>query len=141
MGKGYGGKDPNDPNFDWVARATGKPKPTPKPEPKPEHDEPDEGPDSAASDPDEGEPASESDADADDEPDDDDEGGSESSSSGRSWRAPSAPAAVNTGAGWVLGLLLWGWVILPFVKGGPTGVKNTFLAKFLNKAPDGSRLP
>jgi hypothetical protein len=62
-------------------------------------------------------------------------------SGGRSWSAPTAPAAVNAGAGWVLGLLLWGWVVLPFVKGGPAGVKAVFLAKFLNKAPDGSRLP
>lgn len=92
----------------------------------------------------ESDPSPETYADDDDGPDDDDDdGGSESSSSSghSSWSAPSAPAAVNTGAGWVLGLLLWGWVILPFVKGGPAGVKNTFLAKFFNKAPDGSRLP
>lgn len=51
------------------------------------------------------------------------------------------PSAVNDGAGWVLGLLLWGWVGLPFLKGGPAQVKKTLMAKFFNKAPDGSFLP
>jgi hypothetical protein len=52
-----------------------------------------------------------------------------------------APVVVSTGAGWLLGLLLWGWVVLPFTKGGPVAVKNVWMAKFLNKAPDGSDLP
>lgn len=52
-----------------------------------------------------------------------------------------AVSVADDGAGWILGLLLWGWVVLPFVKGGPTGVKNVLMAKFLNKAPDGSWLP
>ena len=47
----------------------------------------------------------------------------------------------SSGAGWLLGLLAWAWVGLPFVKGGPTAVKNVWRAKFLNKAPDGSELP
>lgn len=88
-------------------------------------------------DPPKDEPEDEPEDEDEDEPDDEEEG-KPSESSGRS---RSAPAAVNAGAGWVLGLLLWGWIILPFVKGGPAGVKNVFLAKFLNKAPDGSRLP
>jgi hypothetical protein len=45
------------------------------------------------------------------------------------------------GAGWVLGLVLWAGVGLPFLKGGPAGVKAWWMAKFLNKAPDGSELP
>lgn len=54
-------------------------------------------------------------------------------------RASLQPA--QDGAGWVLGLLLWGWVVLPFIKGGPEQVKAVWMAKFLNKAPDGSPLP
>jgi hypothetical protein len=49
--------------------------------------------------------------------------------------------AVSSGAGWLLGLLAWAWIGLPFVKGGPTAVKNVWKAKFLNKAADGSELP
>ena len=61
----------------------------------------------------------------------------------RSARVPAVrtPAFVDQGAGWVLGLLVWGWVVLPFVKGGPKQVKKVWMAKFLNKAPDGSFLP
>jgi hypothetical protein len=64
-----------------------------------------------------------------------------------SWRAPArAPSGrgfqpVTDGAGWVLGLLLWGWVGMPFLKGGPAQVKKVWMAKFFNKAPDGSFLP
>lgn len=50
-------------------------------------------------------------------------------------------SAVDDGAGWVLGLLVWGWVALPFIKGGPAGVKKVLMAKFFNKAADGSWLP
>jgi hypothetical protein len=49
--------------------------------------------------------------------------------------------AVSDGAGWVLGLLLWAGVALPFIHDGPNGVKAWWLAKFFNKAPDGSALP
>jgi len=52
-----------------------------------------------------------------------------------------AAGYAQEGAGWVLGLLLWAWVALPFLKGGPTQVKNVWRAKFLNQAPDGSPLP
>lgn len=45
------------------------------------------------------------------------------------------------GAGWVLGLLFWGWVALPFIQGGPSKVKAVLMAKFLNRAADGSDLP
>jgi hypothetical protein len=61
---------------------------------------------------------------------------------GRSARFPAAAgSAVDTGAGFVLGLLFWGWVGLPFLRGGPAEVKKTLMAKWLNKAPDGSWLP
>ncbi len=53
----------------------------------------------------------------------------------------SAPGVVQEGAGWVLGMLLWAWVALPFIQGGPEQVKNVWRAKFLNQAPDGSQLP
>jgi hypothetical protein len=49
--------------------------------------------------------------------------------------------AVSDGAGWVLGLLLWAGVALPFIHDGPNGVKAWWMAKFFNKAPDGSALP
>jgi hypothetical protein len=45
------------------------------------------------------------------------------------------------GAGYLLGLVLWAGVALPFIHGGPAGVKAWWLAKFLNHAPDGSDLP
>lgn len=44
-------------------------------------------------------------------------------------------------SGFVLGLLAWSWVGLPFIKNGPTGVKNVLRAKFLNKGPKGEDLP
>ncbi len=55
--------------------------------------------------------------------------------------AGGAAGMVDQGAGFVLGLLFWGWVGLPFLRGGPAEVKKTLLAKFFNKAPDGSELP
>jgi hypothetical protein len=48
---------------------------------------------------------------------------------------------VQTGAGFILGLLFWGWIILPLIRGGPPEVRKTIKAKFTNKAPDGSWLP
>lgn len=54
---------------------------------------------------------------------------------------PSRLRLAGDGAGWLLGILLWGMVGLPFVKGGPAQVKKVWLAKFFNKAPDGSYLP
>jgi len=53
----------------------------------------------------------------------------------------SSPAFVDDGAAWVLGLILWAGVVLPYLKKGPSGVKAWWLAKFFNKAPDGSELP
>lgn len=55
-------------------------------------------------------------------------------------RLPNSSAA-NRGAGFLLGVLFWAWVGLPFLKGGPQQVSNTLKAKFFNKAPDGSWLP
>jgi len=59
---------------------------------------------------------------------------------GRRWRA-AVETPVNTGAGFLLGLMFWGWIILPLIRGGPPEVRKTIRAKFLNKAPDGSWLP
>lgn len=74
-----------------------------------------------------------------DQPDEDD-AGNDPADDPRPAR-PSSPAVVDDGAGWVLGLILWAGVVLPYLKHGPTGVKAWWLAKFLNKAPDGSYLP
>lgn len=52
-----------------------------------------------------------------------------------------ASGIASDGAGWVLGLFLWAGVALPFLQKGPSGVKAWWLAKFFNKAPDGSWLP
>lgn len=41
----------------------------------------------------------------------------------------------------ILGLLLWGWVVRPYLAGGTEGIKNLLRAKFLNQAKDGSQLP
>jgi hypothetical protein len=54
---------------------------------------------------------------------------------------PRPPQWAATGAGFVLGLLFWTWVALPFLKDGPAGVQTMLKAKFTNKAPDGSWLP
>jgi hypothetical protein len=51
------------------------------------------------------------------------------------------PAAASGAGGFVLAVMFWTWVALPFLQGGPTGVRNTLRAKFFNKAPDGSWLP
>jgi hypothetical protein len=70
--------------------------------------------------------------------DDDDDGGGEQSSSGRTFTVPSP---VQGGAGFLLAVLAWGWIALPFLKDGPAGVRAVLMAKFLNKSPDGSWLP
>ena len=44
-------------------------------------------------------------------------------------------------AGFILGLTLWGWVIMPLLTGGPSRVKQVLLAKFVNKTPDRTWLP
>jgi hypothetical protein len=56
-------------------------------------------------------------------------------------RGPTLGGGAQTAAGFLLGLFVWGWVIMPLINGGPTQVKNTLRAKFLNKGPDGSWLP
>lgn len=53
----------------------------------------------------------------------------------------SMPGPVSSGAGFILGVLFWAWIALPFLKDGPAGVTATLRAKFTNKAPDGSWLP
>lgn len=40
---------------------------------------------------------------------------------------------VNDGAGILLGLMVWGWIIVPYVKDGKQGVRDTLSAKFFNK--------
>lgn len=89
----------------------------------------------------------ESDEDSADEQGDDDQGdddrGDDDRGDGQGGRRAALPSLrpLDAGAGWVLGFLLWGFIGLPFLKGGPARVKQTLMAKFLNKAPDGSWLP
>jgi len=45
----------------------------------------------------------------------------------------SMPAPVQTGSGFLLGLTLWGWVVLPYLRGGSSEVRKTLAAKFFNK--------
>lgn len=47
----------------------------------------------------------------------------------------------QSAAGLILGLLVWGWVIMPLISNGPTGVKDMLRAKFFNKGPKGDWLP
>lgn len=47
----------------------------------------------------------------------------------------------NEAAGFILGLLVWGWVVRPFFSGGVAGVKSMFMAKFFNKKSDGTEMP
>jgi hypothetical protein len=56
-------------------------------------------------------------------------------------RSVLAPPGGGDAAGFVLGLLVWGWIVLPFLRDGTTGVKDVWRAKWLNKAVDGSELP
>lgn len=53
----------------------------------------------------------------------------------------SVPQPVSSGAGFVLALMFWTWVALPFLRDGMPGVRAQLKAKFTNKAPDGSWLP
>jgi len=46
----------------------------------------------------------------------------------------------NQGAGFVLGLLVWGWLVRPFLDGGVPGVKAVLMAKFFNKGTNGKEL-
>lgn len=47
----------------------------------------------------------------------------------------------NQGAGFVLGLLVWGWVVRPYLTGGLPGMKAVLMAKFFNKDASGKELP
>lgn len=62
---------------------------------------------------------------------------------GGGWRPhlPGTSGVVSNGAGFILALAFWGWIILPFIKAGPGGVRDVIRAKFINKGPDGSWLP
>lgn len=48
---------------------------------------------------------------------------------------------IDDASGFVLGLLAWSWIVLPFLNGGASGVRDMLRAKFFNKAPDGTYLP
>jgi len=52
-----------------------------------------------------------------------------------------ASTATDNGAGFIMGIILWSWVLLPFLQGGAQQVKDTLRAKFLNKDPNGGWLP
>ena len=111
-------------DYDLGPGSGDEPEDGPEPD-EPEHDEPDE-----------------------DEPDDEPEhdessrSGAGISSSGprRSAHWATGPVGVHDGAGLVLGLLFWGWVVLPYLQDGKSGVKNALTAKFFNKK-DGKPLP
>jgi hypothetical protein len=51
------------------------------------------------------------------------------------------PQVVDTGAAFMLGLLFWGWVVMPYLRGGQTEVRKVLKAKFLNKSLEGEFLP
>ena len=54
----------------------------------------------------------------------------------------SVPQPVSSGAGFILALMFWTWIALPYLNnGGVSGVRAQLKAKFTNKAPDGSWLP
>jgi hypothetical protein len=81
---------------------------------------------------------------ADEEPDESDSEPAErragpSRESGGSAR--SGGLSVSDGSGVVLGLLFWGWIVVPYLKHGRGGVKAVLMAKFFNKSTDGSPLP
>jgi hypothetical protein len=54
---------------------------------------------------------------------------------------PAGGGVAGNLAGGVLGLFFWSWIMLPLLKDGPTGVRNTLRAKFFNKDPSGKFLP
>lgn len=41
----------------------------------------------------------------------------------------------------LLGFIVWGWLIRPYLAGGTPGIKNVLRAKFLNQGPKGEQLP
>ena len=52
-----------------------------------------------------------------------------------------AAGGVQNGAGFLLALVVWGWVVMPFIQGGPAAVRDVIRAKFINRGADGSWLP
>lgn len=60
-------------------------------------------------------------------------------------RLPAPPRAVRAGAddasGFLLALMLWGWVVLPYLDGGAERVKDVLRAKCFNKGAKGEWLP
>lgn len=69
--------------------------------------------------------------------------GGESPSAPRSWRLPRPPAGgvVADASGALLAVVVWSWLVLPFLQGGRDRVRDMLRAKFLNKGSDGSWLP
>jgi len=51
------------------------------------------------------------------------------------------PGPVSSGAGVILAVIVWSWIGLPLLTGGPAAVKAQLMAKFLNRSPDGKWLP
>jgi hypothetical protein len=78
-----------------------------------------------------------------DKPDSDSKASKAGSAVGQAVGRPvgSAISFGNEAAGFVLGLIVWGWVVRPFLSGGVAGVKAVMMAKFFNKKPDGTPIP
>lgn len=51
-----------------------------------------------------------------------------------------APRGTGDLSGVVLAVIVWGWIVSPYLTGGTAGVKDTLRAKFFNKGPDGGWL-
>lgn len=49
--------------------------------------------------------------------------------------------SVTDGSGFVMALLVVGWVVLPLLNGGPAAMRNLWRAKFFNKDAKGDPLP
>jgi hypothetical protein len=69
-----------------------------------------------------------------------DDGGRAPAPSGGLAAAVLAPPGGGDAAGFLLGLIVWGWVVLPFLRSGTTGVRDMWRAKFLNKDASGEWL-
>jgi len=48
--------------------------------------------------------------------------------------------SASDAGGAVLALVVWSWVVLPIIQGGPERMRNVLRAKFLNKGPKGEWL-
>ena len=53
----------------------------------------------------------------------------------------SGAGVANDAGGFVLALLVWAWLALPLLQGGPERVRNVLRAKFVNKGASGEWLP